>query len=162
MEAGDAERRQLVTGLRGDDAHMGFEEAVEDFPDWAINGRAPNVTYTPWHLVEHLRLTQRDMLDYIRDPGYLPAEWPAGYWPDPAAEASREQFRASVRGFLDDRAAFEAILTDPAVDILAPMPHARVHTIARCARVIANHNSYHVGEFGALRQVMGSWGAGHS
>ena len=25
---------------------------------------APNVDYTAWHLIEHLRLTQADILDY--------------------------------------------------------------------------------------------------
>ncbi len=47
---------------------MTFDAAVADFPDWAINERAPNVTYTPWHLIEHLRITQWDMLRYIEDP----------------------------------------------------------------------------------------------
>src|SRR5438045_1022435 len=64
----DIMRTQLVHLLRGEDAHMTFDEAVADFPAWAINERAPNVEYTPWHLVEHVRLTQWDMLHYIEDP----------------------------------------------------------------------------------------------
>lgn len=154
-------REQLVAGLVGGDAHMTFEDAVAEFPDWAINERAPSVTYTPWHLVEHLRRTQRDMLDYIRDPEYVAPPWPAGYWPDPAATATPSEFRASVDGFLADRQALSAIALDPAVDVLAPMPTAPEHTIARNLRVIANHNSYHVGELGAMRQVMNCWGEGH-
>ena len=63
-------RLQLVRLLEGDDAHMRFEEAVADFPADAINAFPPNVPYTPWHLVEHLRITQRDILDYIVDPAY--------------------------------------------------------------------------------------------
>jgi hypothetical protein len=27
--------------------------------------------------------------------------------------------------------------------------------------IIGNHNSYHLGEFGSMRQVMGSWPEGH-
>ena len=50
---------------------MSFEDAVAEFPAWAMNERAPNVEYTPWHLVEHLRITQYDMLSYLRD-GYRP------------------------------------------------------------------------------------------
>ena len=52
-------RAQLIRLLEADDAHMTFEDAVADFPDEAVNARPPNVGYTPWHLVEHLRLTQR-------------------------------------------------------------------------------------------------------
>ena len=157
MDAMAVVREQLVTGLRGDDAHMTFEDAVEAFPDAAINERAPNVAYTPWHLVEHLRRAQRDMLDYIRDPGYVAPEWPRGYWPDPVAVTTPDGFRASVDAFLADRRALEAIALDPAVDVLAGLAHAPEHTVARCLRVIANHNSYHVGELGSLRQVTESW-----
>jgi hypothetical protein len=28
--------------------------------------------------------------------------------------------------------------------------------------IIGNHNSYHLGEFASLRQVMGSWPESHS
>lgn len=161
MDADTALREQLVIGLRGDDAHMTFEEAVEAFPDAAINERPPNVTYTPWHLVEHLRITQWDILEYIRNPAHRSPAWPVGYWPDPSAEATPAMFRATVTAFLADRAALEAIARDPAVDVLAPMPHAPRHTVARELRVVANHNSYHVGELAVLRQVTGTWGPGH-
>jgi hypothetical protein len=151
-------RRQLVDGLDGVEAHQGFEEATADFPDWAINARAPNVTYTPWHLLEHLRITQRDIVDYILDPAYVSPDWPVGYWPDPAATATREQFDATVATFLADRRALADLVLDPSTDLLAPLAHAPQHDILREVRIVANHNSYHLGEFGILRQVMGSWG----
>ena len=160
-DADQATRQQLVVGLRGGDAHMAFEEAVADVPDWALNTRPPNVGYTAWHLVEHLRITQRDILEYVRNPGHVSPEWPREYWPDPSAETTPDGFRASVEAFLADRRALEAIVMDPAVDVLAPMPHAPRHTIARELRVVANHNSYHVGELAVLRQVTGSWGPDH-
>jgi hypothetical protein len=154
-------RRQLARGLSGRDAHMSFDDAVAAFPAWAINEHAPNVGYTPWHLLEHLRITQWDILCYIVDPAHVSPDWPVGYWPDPAAEASPEQFAATIEAFRADLAALEALALDPGTDILAPMPHTPGHTIVRELRILANHNSYHVGEFGALRQVMGSWGPGH-
>ena len=72
MDAKDvaALRRQLTDLLDGVGAHMPFEEAVADFPDEAMNRRPPNVDYTPWHLLEHLRLTQLDILQYVIDPAY--------------------------------------------------------------------------------------------
>jgi hypothetical protein len=154
-------RRQLVGGLRGHDAHMGFEDAVTGFPAWAINERPPNVAYTPWHILEHLRITQWDILAYIRDPAHVSPHWPVGYWPDPAAEASPEQFGATLEAFRADLSALEALVLDPATDLLAPISHAPQHTIMREVRLLANHNSYHLGEFAALRQVMGSWSPGH-
>jgi hypothetical protein len=158
----DAElRRQLLEGLHGQEVHMSFEDAVADFPDWAINARAPHVAYTPWHLLEHLRITQWDIVEYIRDPAHVSPPWPTGYWPDQAAEATREGFETTLAAFLADRRALEALALDPDTDLLAPIPHAPRHTILRELRIVANHDSYHLGEFAVLRQVMGSWGPGH-
>ncbi|HEV8516824.1 MAG TPA: DinB family protein [Candidatus Limnocylindrales bacterium] len=151
-------RRQLVLLLRGTEAHMAFEEAVEHFPDGAINTRPPNVPYTPWHLVEHLRITQRDILDYIRDSeGYVSRDWPDDYWPAPDAETTPEGFRTSVSQYLDDRRALEDIALDPAVDLLAVLPGTPGHTVFREMCVVGNHDSYHVGELAILRQVTGTW-----
>ena len=140
---------------------MPFDAAVADFPAWAINERGPNVGYTPWHILEHLRITQWDILRYIVDPTHVSPDWPVGYWPDPAATASPEQFAATITAFRADRAALEELALDPATDLLAPMAHTPGHTVARELRILANHNSYHLGEFAVLRQVMGSWGPGH-
>jgi hypothetical protein len=140
---------------------MTFEEATRGLPEWAINARPPNASYSAWHLVEHLRLTQLDMLDYVRDPAYEAPVWPRDYWPDPASEATPQEYRASVAAFLSDRQAFVELLRETSVDVVSPIPHAPEHSVARCARVIANHNSYHVGELGAMRQIMASWDPEH-
>ncbi len=151
-------RSQLVQLLRGGQAHMTFDAAVADFPARYINARAPNVTYTPWHLVEHLRITQWDMLHYIEDPvGHVSPPWPVGYWPDPAAETDAAGFANSVAGFRSDLRAMEAICLDDASDLTAVLEGTPGHTPLRCLMIIGNHNSYHVGEFASLRQVMGSW-----
>src|SRR5580765_4292846 len=106
----DVLRRQLAELLDGVGAHMPFEDAVADFPDEAINLRAPNIDYTPWHLLEHIRLTQADILDYVINPGYVELDWPLDYWPDPAATATRIQFDETIRGFLADKSALRALL----------------------------------------------------
>jgi hypothetical protein len=156
----DELRRQLVAQLRGTQAHMSFDEAVADFPSWAINSRAPDVGYTPWHIVEHLRITQWDILRYIEDPvGHASPKWPIGYWPAPEAETDEGGFRQSVEGFRSDLLALEAIALDPSVDLSAMLEGTPGHTVVRELLVVGNHNSYHVGEFASLRQVMGSWPA---
>ena len=156
----DELRRQLVQLLRGTQAHMGFDDAVADLPAWAINARGPNVTYTPWHLVEHLRMTQWDMLRYIEDPtGHVSPKWPIGYWPAPDAETDEAGFRASVEGFRADLRAMEAIALDERRDLYAVLEGTPGHTTLRGLMIIGNHNSYHIGEFASLRQVMGSWPA---
>jgi hypothetical protein len=159
----DELRRQLVELLTGQESHMRFDDAVADFPAWAINERAPNVTYTPWHLVEHLRITQWDMLHYIQDPtGHVSPEWPINYWPAPDASTDGAGFQRSVDGFRADLGALQAVAADDSVDLFVILEGTPGHTPYRGIRIIGNHNSYHVGELGALRQVMGSWPKGHS
>lgn len=159
MNETDALREQLTRLLRAQDAHMGFLEAAVGFPDHAINARAPNVDYSPWHLAEHVRITQWDILEYIRNPSHVSPHWPVGYWPDPDATATPEQFAVTVDAFTRDREALLAIVGDAGVDLLAPMPHAPRHSVAREIRVVADHTAYHTGEFAILRQVMGTWPA---
>ena len=64
-------REQLLALLRGGNAHLGFDNAVADFPIEHINRKPPNVTYTPWHILEHIRLAQRDILEFIRNPAHV-------------------------------------------------------------------------------------------
>jgi len=153
-------RTEALAMLDARDAHMTFEQAVADMPDDAINARPPNVGYTPWHLVEHLRITQWDILEYVRDPDHVSPDWPVGYWPDPTATATPDQFRATVAAFRSDQAALRALVADPATELLAVLPNTPGHTILREVRVVADHNAYHIGEFAILRQVMSSWPQG--
>src|SRR2546423_13273058 len=113
-----AYREQLIQLLDGVGAHMPFEEALSDFPMEAINDLPDNVPYTPWHLVEHVRLTQRDMLDYVTDTNYSPGIWPVDFWPERQATGTPDQWSASVGGFLEDRSALHALVADPERDIL--------------------------------------------
>jgi hypothetical protein len=138
---------------------MSFDEAVADFPSDAIDRRPPNIPYTPWHLVEHLRLVQRDILDYIRDPAYVSPQWPRGYWPARDASATPEMFADSIAAFRADRAALRELVLDESVDVLAVLPHTPGHTVLREVRLVADHNAYHVGEFAILRRVMDTWPA---
>ena len=91
MAATDILREELLALIDGHGAHLPFDAAVADFPDDAINRLPPNVPYTPWHLLEHIRITQADLLDYIRSRAYLAPSWPEAYWPARDARATPKQ-----------------------------------------------------------------------
>ncbi len=155
-------RNQLVRMLTVRQAHMDFEDAVADFPLDQINTRFPNGSYTFWQLLEHLRLTQKDILDYIEAPDYRWPSFPDDYWPDPAAETDAAGWERTIAAFYADRQRLAAIVRDPAVDLFAPLPNSgrHGHNILREINIIANHNAYHTGELGIMRQVLGLWGGG--
>lgn len=150
-------RAQLAELIEAVGAHMPFDAAVADFPAEAINRVIPNGVYTPWHLLEHIRFAQADILDYIRNPSYLEPTWPDNYWPARDATATPAEFAQTIDDFRRDQAALRALVTDPATDLTATIPGTPGHTILREVRVVGAHNAYHLGEFAILRQTMGTW-----
>lgn len=162
MEAESLIREQLAGRLRGRGAHMPFQDAVAGFPMDRINEKFPNGTYSSWALLEHLRLTQRDILDYCTDPRYRHHEWPKDYWPSEDAVATPEDWQHTIDVFLDELDQLIAIVENPDTDLYAPIPWGGDHTILREILIIADHNAYHIGELAIMRQVMGTWPAGRA
>jgi hypothetical protein len=154
-------RDEVAKLLRGESTFRLFEHIVADFPAEAMNQRPPNVPYTPWALLEHIRVAQHDILEYIRNPHYVASHWPDDYWPPADQQADAGMWQQSIAAYQADRAALEQILMDPSVDLTAPLPHAPEHTIMREMRLAAGHTSFHLGEFSVLRQVMQTWPADH-
>jgi len=155
-------RKELLDLLRRGNAHMSFEEVIEDFPLSRINDKAPNMPYSAWHLLEHLRLSQLDIAAFVRDPAYESPQWPEGYFPAPGKKTDEAGWRESIRGFLADRAELESLIRDRDTDLFAPIPHARSYNICREILVIADHNAYHIGELALMRQVMQAWPPGRT
>ena len=160
MNTDEVVRKQLLQLLRGGNAHMPYDQAVADFPMDAVNIQPPNVPYTPWHLLEHMCITQWDILEFIRDPDHVSPSWPDEYWPAQDAQATPEDWKATIQSFRADLKALQDIVSDPETDLYAPIPHAKDYTIFREILVVSDHSAYHIGEFGILRQVMGTWSKG--
>lgn len=154
-------RKQLLVLLNTGNAHMSFDDAVADFPLDRINDHAPNVPYTPWHLLEHIRITQRDILNYIQDDPYDELIWPDQYWPRQDLKAGEEEWNDTIRRYKDDLASLEKIVADETQDLDATVPTSDEHTILREIITVASHTHHHLGEFAILRQVMGTWGPEH-
>ena len=159
MAADDTLRQHLLDLLGGRSSGTRFDDAVADFPPAAFNRTPPKLPYSPWQLLEHLRIGQRDILSYIRDPSYQSPKWPEGYWPPSDVSANEARWRETLAGFRADQQALQGVIADPKVDLLAPMPHTPGHTVLREILLATSHNAYHIGEFAALRGVMGTWPA---
>ncbi len=157
MNADKVLREQLLALLRGGNAHMNFDQAVADFPLDHINTKPPTVPYTSWHLVEHIRRAQLDILEFIRDPDYVSPEWPSGYWPTQDATTDQAGWEKSILDFRADLESIKEMVKDPRTDFFSPIPHAPGYNIFREILLVADHNAYHIGEFAILRQVMSTW-----
>lgn len=147
-------REHLLYLLRGGGAHIKFDEALGDFPLSLINARAEGVPYTPWRLLEHMRIAQRDILEFSRDARHVSPPWPEGYWPDKSEDASEDDWRRSVESFRSDLKEMEALVEDPSTDLYARIRHGDGQTVLREALLVADHNAYHLGALVTLRRAL--------
>jgi len=158
MSQDEAIRRQVSDLLGWQDAHAGIEKVLEGIPA-NLRGVAPDrLPYTPWQLLEHLRLTQRDILEFCRNPRYTEPHWPDDYWPPTAAPPTEKAWQESIKGFLADREAMKRLAEDATVNLLSPIPHWSGQTILRELLLLADHNAYHLGELVVVRRCLGIWG----
>lgn len=149
--------QQLKTLLDGGQAHTGFAKAVADMP-FELQGRRPQgVPYSAWQLLEHLRIAQRDILDFSdnSDGAYRELQWPADYWPANPEPPSEEAWASTLAAIEQDRASFESLLA--ARDLVQPFPWGTGQNLLRQALLIADHNAYHLGELVLLRRLLGAW-----
>jgi|SRR5215207_11171601 len=147
-------REHVLYLLRGGGAHIKFDEAVGDFPVELVNARAEGVPYTPWQLLEHMRIAQRDIVEFSRDASHVSPEWPEGYWPDKSKEADAEDWRRSVESFRADLREMESLVEDDSTDLYARIPHGDGQTVLREALLVADHNAYHLGALVTLRRAL--------
>ena len=161
-------RKDLLGLIDGGSAHLTFDEAVKGVTAEELGQRVPEMAeagraYTVWRLVEHMRIAQRDLLDYVKGAGYIEKNWPDDYWPDgdapdePDDEARLAAFARSCEAFREDAAAFRAMVENRGIDPLAPIEHANGTTLVRNVVLAADHNAYHLGQLVAVRKVLGTW-----
>lgn len=155
-------REELIFELFKGNAHMSFEEAVADFPEDKMNEIFTNGEYSFWHLLEHIRRTQHDILDFMTDPNYEELEWPEDYWPDHEETATKEAWGETISAYLADRAKLKKLIEDPQTDLYKKIPHGSGQTVFREIFIIVDHNAYHLGEFAIMRQVLNAWPAAHN
>jgi hypothetical protein len=150
-------RAQLAAALDWRDAHAGFDAVVADLPV-GLRGRVPEgLPYSPWQLVEHLRLAQADILDFCRNPEYEEQTWPDDYWPKAPAPPSPGAWDESIAGFRRDREALQAIARDEKIDLFARIPHGTGQTYLRELLLVLDHTAYHVGQLIVVRRLLGAW-----
>ena len=150
-------RAQLVTLLDFEEAHVGFERAVEGIPP-RLRGQLPaGAEHTLWQLLEHLRIAQADILEFCTTAKYKEKKWPDDYWPKPLGPRNAAAWSGAIAGYRRDRKALQRLAADPKIDLLAAIPHGTGQTYLREILLVADHNAYHIGQIVALRRRLGAW-----
>ena len=60
-------RDHVLYVLRGEGAHITFDDFVADFPVARCGESVPGLPYTAWQVLEHMRLALWDILKFSRD-----------------------------------------------------------------------------------------------
>ena len=157
MSASSAIRLHVARLLDWEDAHAGFDRAVEGLPATLRGTAPPGLPYSPWQLVEHIRITQADILEFCVAPHYEEKEWPKDYWPSSSAPASPAAWEKSLEGYRRDRDALIVLARDESIDLESRVPNGTGQTYLRELLLVADHTAYHVGELVIARRLLGAW-----
>jgi hypothetical protein len=157
----DEVRKQLLALLYGGNAHVGFNDAVRDFPP-GMRGKVPaGLPYSAWQLLEHMRIAQDDIVRFSMnyDGTYTSPVWPDDYWPAKPAPPDEQAWERSVRRIRADLKRFAQLITDEKSDLFKPFPWGDGQNLLREALLIADHAAYHLGELIAVRRLLKIWPA---
>jgi len=148
-------REHVAKLLAWDDAHVGLDAAVADIPEPYRGKRAG--AHSLWELVEHIRIAQWDILDFSRNENYKEMKWPEDYWPKENAPESEAAWNECIKQINEDQGTFIDLLHAHAGDLFKAIAHGSGQTLLRQALLIADHNSYHVGQIIVIRRLLGNW-----
>ena len=160
MKNGKDWRAIVASSLGWEEGHASLDSAVKGLAP-ALRGQSPDgYPHSPWELVEHIRITQRDLLDFCQDPDYVEKlEWPRDYWPISPKPASSDAWDKSIADYKRDREAFVRFTTETDIDLTAKIPRGKGQTYLRTILLAVDHASYHVGQIVSVRRLLGAWPA---
>lgn len=157
MPKDKALRGHLVELLKGGHAHADFETAIKGLPP-NLRGKAPKgAEHSPWQLLEHMRIAQWDILEFIRKPDHVSPKFPEGYWPKSQTPPNKSEWDKSAKAFRNDHKALIKLVENDSTDLPAKIPHGDGQTVLREVLLAADHTAYHLGALILLRRLLGAW-----
>src|SRR5829696_1464424 len=103
-ESTTALRDQLARLLDWEEAHVGFDKALDGIPPGKRGARPAGFEHSPWQLLEHIRIAQDDILDFCVNAKYEHAlKWPDDYWPATAAPPDDKAWTDSIAAYTRSR-----------------------------------------------------------
>src|SRR2546422_132885 len=93
-------RDHLVALLGEGHAHVPFKDAIADWPAELRGTKPPGQPFTPWRLLEHIRISQWDIVEFTKSAKHVSPKWPAGYWPVSDAPPRSEEHTSELQSRL--------------------------------------------------------------
>jgi uncharacterized damage-inducible protein DinB len=138
-----------------EEAHASLSKAVENISLETVGKRVEGIPYTIWQLIEHIRITQWDIVEFSSNPLHQSPRWPEGYWPEIPAPENQEHLDQSVRKIEHDILKLLRLLEND--DLTKPFDHGNGQTLLRELMLVLSHSSYHIGQIILMRRILGKW-----
>lgn len=150
--------RQIVaSALDWEQAHASLWSSIDGLPAELRGKRPDGLAHSIWELVEHIRITQRDLLDFCVSPNYHEPKWPDDYWPPTPAPPGDAAWAKSLEDIRRDGGTLAEFTRNDARDLTDKIPHGTGQTYLRTVLVAIDHNAYHVGQILDARRLLGTW-----
>jgi uncharacterized damage-inducible protein DinB len=147
----------VASALTWDQAHASLDRAVDGLAPALRGQRPPSFVHSAWELLDHIRRTQHDLLEFCTNPNYREPRWPEEFWPaspEPPSDAAWTECVAAIRA---DAQALADFTIKHAATLTERIPHGSGQTYLRTVLVAVDHTSYHVGQIVAVRRLLGAW-----
>lgn len=148
---------ELITLISKGNAHASLEDAVAGVNLDLLAVIPEGLPYGLWQLVEHIRITQWDILEFCKGPDHQSPKWPDEYWPPAGGTVSKDKWEETLASIRKDREEFFELLRDEQKDLYEPFTYGDGQNLFREALLIADHNSYHLGEIIVVRRLLKDW-----
>lgn len=148
-------KKHLLALLSFEGAHIGLDEAVRGLAPELRGKKVKGAPHTAWQLLEHMRIAQWDILEFSRNVKHVSPKWPEGYWPESDTPPNEAAWKKSLAGFRSDLEEMKKLVSS--VDdekLYAVIPHGDGQTLLREALLVADHNSYHLGQLVFLKKML--------
>lgn len=151
-------QQHLLKLLSFEGAHAGFDETIRGLKPELRGKKVKGAPHTAWQLLEHMRIAQWDILEFSSNAKHVSPKWPEGYWPESSSPAGDAAWKKSIAGFRADLEEIKRLVSESNDEQLyARIPHGEGQTLLREALLVADHNSYHLGQLVMLRKMLGAW-----
>lgn len=150
-------RENLINALTKEQAHILLKSALKNLKAENRNKKLSPDSHSVWELLEHIRITQEDIVQYTLDPEWISPSWPEGHWPKETGKISDKEWNNSISKFDDDLQKLVDIISDKSIDLTSVIPHTKNHTYLREILIVIDHNSHHAGQIIAVRKMIGDW-----
>lgn len=154
-------RSIIASSLDWEQAHSKLESVVKGLPPSLQGVRPTGYPHSAWELLEHIRITQKDLLEFCQNPEYEEKlAWPQDYWPPTPAPPTADAWEKTISDYRRDREALARFTKESKLDLTEKIPRGTGQTYLRTILVAVDHASYHIGQIVSVRRLLGAWPAG--